>query len=75
MFDVKLSATPKGNGFQATVTYPGGVSLSSAETFPTVQEALLAAARKVLAMPNRLVVSDQSVGPRPSRIGDAGSSF
>lgn len=35
---ITLSATPKGNGFQATVTFPGdGVSISSAEAYPTIR--------------------------------------
>jgi len=29
---IQLSATPKGNGYQATVTLPDGVSITSAET-------------------------------------------
>ena len=32
MSTITLSTTPKGNGYQATVTYPNGVSISSAET-------------------------------------------
>lgn len=40
MGQVTLSATPKGNGFQATVTYPNGVSISSSEAFPTQAEAI-----------------------------------
>jgi hypothetical protein len=54
MTEVTLSATPKGNGFQATVTYSNGVSISSAEAFPTRAEAISAAATKVLDMPERL---------------------
>lgn len=54
MTEVTLSATPKGNGFQATVTYSNGVSISSAEAFPTRAEAISAAAMKVLDMPERL---------------------
>lgn len=54
MTNVTLSATPKGNGFQATVTYSNGVSISSAEAFPTKAEAISAAAMKVLDMPDRL---------------------
>jgi hypothetical protein len=37
---VALSATPKGNGYQATVTFPDGVAMSSAETYPTIAEAV-----------------------------------
>lgn len=54
MTNVTLSATPKGNGFLATVTYSNGVSISSAEAFPTKAEAISAAAMKVLDMPDRL---------------------
>ena len=56
---ITLSATPKGNGFQATVTFPGdGVSISSAETYPTIAEALTAAALKLLDTPERLEAMD-----------------
>jgi len=51
---IQLSATPKGNGYQATVTFPDGVSISSAETYPTIAEAMTAAALKLLDMPQRL---------------------
>ena len=44
MTTLTLSATPKGNGYQATVTFPGGVSISSAESYPSVGEAITAAA-------------------------------
>lgn len=54
MTSVTLSATPMGNGFQSTVTFAGGVSISSADTFPTQSEAIAAAALKLLDMPNRL---------------------
>lgn len=54
MSSVTLSATPKGNGFQATVTFASGVSISSAEAFPTKSEAISAAACKLLDMPERL---------------------
>lgn len=53
MTQVTLIATPKGNGFQATITYSNGVSISSAEAFPTQAEAIEAAALKVLEMPER----------------------
>lgn len=64
MSEIRLSATPKGNGYQATVTFPGGVSVSSAETYPTVAEAMIAAAQKLLAMPERLAALDR---PQPER--------
>lgn len=54
MSEIRLSATPKGNGFQATITFPSGVSISSAEAFPTIPEAITAAAIKLLEMPERI---------------------
>ncbi|MCB4860933.1 hypothetical protein K7W03_15175 [Sphingobium sp. PNB] len=59
MASVTLSATPKGNGFQATVSYDGWVSISSAETYPTMAEAISAAAIKMLDMPERLEAMDR----------------
>lgn len=53
MSEVRLSATPRGNGYQATVTFPDGVSVSSAETYPTIPEAT-SAALNLLDMPARL---------------------
>ena len=58
MTEVTLSATPKGNGFQATVAFAGGVSISSRETYPTRSEAITAAAFKLLDMPGRLEALD-----------------
>lgn len=58
MTQVTLSATPKGNGFQATVTYSDGVSISSTEAYPTRAEAITFAAIKVLDMPERLEAFD-----------------
>ncbi|WP_279332151.1 hypothetical protein [Sphingomonas paucimobilis] len=63
MSQVTLSATPKGNGFQATVTYPNGVSISSSEAFPTQAEAIEAAALKVLDLPERLTDLDRPDTP------------
>ncbi len=54
MSSVTLSATPKGNGFQATVTFSNGVGISSSESYPTQGEAITAAALKLLDMPKRL---------------------
>lgn len=56
---ITLSATPKGNGYQATVTFSDGVSMSSAETYPTIAEAMTAAALKLLDMPERLEALDR----------------
>jgi len=58
MLTITLSATPKGNGYQATVTFPDGVLMSSAETYPTIAEAMTAAALKVLDMRERLEALD-----------------
>ncbi|MDR7103973.1 hypothetical protein [Croceicoccus sp. BE223] len=49
-----MTATPKGNGFQATITFSNGVAISSAEAFPSEAEAMLAAAQKLLEMPERI---------------------
>lgn len=57
---IQLSATPRGNGYQATVTFPDGVSVSSEETYPTIAEAITAAAIKLLNMPERLATLDQA---------------
>ncbi len=59
MLTIQLSATPKGNGYQATVIFPNGVSISSEETYPTIAEAITASAMKLLAMPERLATLDQ----------------
>lgn len=59
MSSVTLSATPKGNGFQATITYSDGIAVSSAEAFPSESEAISAAALKLLEMPDRLERSSQ----------------
>ncbi|MDP9110740.1 MAG: hypothetical protein M3M96_03795 [Candidatus Eremiobacteraeota bacterium] len=60
MATIQLSATPKGNGYQATVTFPDGVSISSEEAYPTIAEATTAAAMKLLDMPERLATLDQT---------------
>ena len=56
---VTLSAKPRGNGFQASVTFTTGVSINSAETYPTIAEAITAAALKLLELPERLEESDR----------------
>lgn len=63
--EVHLTATPKGNGYQATVIFPGGVTISSAEAFPSEAEAILAAAEKLLQMPDRLVGLDETLTTTP----------
>ncbi|HEY1798277.1 MAG TPA: hypothetical protein VGG57_19335 [Stellaceae bacterium] len=60
MAEITLSATPKGNGYQAKITFPDGVSMSSAETYPTVAEAMTAAAKTLLDMPDRLIALDRA---------------
>jgi hypothetical protein len=54
MSEVRLGARRQGNGFRATVAYSNGVSISSAESFPSIAEAISAAALKLMAMPERL---------------------
>ncbi|MDD2877957.1 MAG: hypothetical protein PHZ23_12100 [Acidiphilium sp.] len=61
---VTLSATPKGNGYQATVTFSDGVSISSAETYPTIAEAMTAAALKLLDMRERLEALDCQIASK-----------
>lgn len=56
---VQLFATPKGNGYQATVAFLDGVSISSQETYPTIAEAITAAATKLLDMTERLDALDR----------------
>lgn len=63
---ITLSATPKGNGYQATVTFADGVSMSSAETYPSIAEAMTAAAMKLLDMPERLKALDTSQSSLPA---------
>ncbi len=54
MMTIALSATHYGNGYQATVAFQDGVSISSAEVYPSIGEAIAAAAMKLLDMPARL---------------------
>jgi hypothetical protein len=58
MATVMLSASPKGNGYQATIAFSDGVSISSAEAFPRISGAVAAAATKLLEMPERLADLD-----------------
>jgi hypothetical protein len=66
MTSITLSATPTGNGYQATVIFFDGVSISSAETYPSIAEAMTAAALKLLDMPDRLQALDRSEAPLTS---------
>jgi hypothetical protein len=66
MTTITLSDTPKGNGYQATVSFSDGVSTSSAETNPTIGEVVTAAAVKLLNMPERLEALDRSEAPAAS---------
>jgi hypothetical protein len=63
MTEIRLSATPKGNGYQATVTFPDGVFTSSAESYATIGEAMAAAALKLLDMTDRLEALDRAHSP------------
>ena len=60
MAKIALSAAPTGKGYQRTITYSCAVSISSAETFPTIAEAISAAAIKMLEMPERTEKIDRS---------------
>ncbi len=60
MSEVKLSATPRGNGYQATISFGDGTQISSAETYPTKAEAITAAALKLLETPERLEELDRN---------------
>lgn len=64
MTSITLSATAQGNGYHATVTFPDGISISSAETYPTVSLAVGAAATKLLDMPGRLAALDRPPKPQ-----------
>ena len=68
MAEVTLSATPKGNGHQATLTFSTGVAISSAETFPTIPEAITAAAMRLLDMPARIAATadEEQAAPPPA---------
>ena len=68
MAEVTLSATPRGNGYQATLTFSTGVSISSAETFPTIPEAITAAAMRLLDMPERIgaMEEEEQTAPPPA---------
>ncbi len=63
MTAITLSTIPKGNYYQATITFSDGVSVSSAETYPSIGEAVAAAAMKLLDMPRRLADLDRHHQP------------
>jgi hypothetical protein len=67
MTNITLSASPKGNGYQATIAFSDGVSINSAEAFPSIGEAIAAAATKLLEMPDRLANLDRQ--PSESEAG------
>ncbi len=67
MTNITLSASPKGNGYQATIAFSDGVSINSAEAFPSICEAIAAAATKLLEMPDRLANLDRQ--PSESEAG------
>jgi hypothetical protein len=69
MTEIKLLAEPKGNGYQAMVSFPNGVSISSAETYPTIAEAMTASALKLLDITDRLEAVDRSEQPVGTSIG------
>ena len=63
MTETKLLATPKGNGYQATVSFPDGVFFNSAESYPTIREAMAAATLELLDMTDRLEALDRVDSP------------
>ena len=63
MTAITLSTIPMGNYYQATITFPDGVSVSSAEAYPSIGEAVAAAAMKLLDMPRRLADLDRHHQP------------
>jgi hypothetical protein len=67
MTNITLSASPKGNGYQATIAFSDGVSINSSEAFPSIGEAVAAAATKLLEMPDRLANLDRQ--PSESEAG------
>jgi hypothetical protein len=65
---ITLSESSKGNRYQATIALSDGVSISPAKAFPSIGEAVAAAAMKLLDMPGRLADLDR----QPTEI-EAGS--
>lgn len=63
MAKIAFSAAPTGNGYQGTITCSRDVSVSSAATFPTLVEAITAAAIKMLELPRGTEKIDRSVPP------------
>ena len=63
MTEIRLSATPKGNGYQATVSFLDGAFISSAENYPTIGEVMAATALKLLDMTDRLEALDRADSP------------
>ncbi|WP_374282668.1 hypothetical protein [Novosphingobium sp.] len=63
MGQVTLSATPKGNGFQATVTYPERGVDQFFRGFPDTGGGNRTTALKVLGMPERLTDLDRPDTP------------
>ncbi len=61
MAKIAPSAAPGGHGYQVTIAYSRAVSIGSAETFPTLVEAITAAAIKMLELPGRTEKIDRSV--------------
>ena len=58
MVTISLSTTLMATGYQATVTFPDGVSVSSVEIYSSQSEAVTAAAAKLLEMPGRISALD-----------------
>lgn len=60
MAKIALISAPTGNGHQGTIPCSRDVSVSSAETLPTLVEAISAAAIKMFEMPERVEEIDRS---------------
>jgi hypothetical protein len=60
MTSVSLTATPAGKGYKATIAFQDGVCISSAENYPSIGDAISAAAMKLLNMPDRLDGLDET---------------
>ena len=60
MAKIALISAPTGNGHQGTIPCSRAVSISSAETFQTLVEAITAAAIKMFEMPERIEEIDRS---------------
>jgi len=63
MTEIRQSATPKGQWLSGDGELPDGVFISSTESYPTIGEAMAAAALKLLDMTDRLEALDRADSP------------